>query len=134
MDWGCRQRAWRGAPKRGPPPRPRLLPTRQHLHTVSWWAVALQVVGMLVRPAGGLGGCLLLRTGRGRGRGARQEDARADRRALGLSVTACFTVQTRRSCWLAQARRSSQRRAALTEGTCLGVPAAHVVHAVCRAS
>ncbi|GAB4816348.1 hypothetical protein N2152v2_003394 [Parachlorella kessleri] len=47
MDYECRWVAWEKGGCAGRPPRPRLLPTRAHLRTVSWWLAVLQVAGML---------------------------------------------------------------------------------------
>lgn len=48
MDLDCRLKAWKKGGQQGLAPGPRLLPTRYHLRTTSYWAAAVQVVGMLV--------------------------------------------------------------------------------------
>lgn len=51
MDYGSRLRAWetKDRLKGCPRPRQRLLPNAVALRTISWWAVIIQLTGMLVR-------------------------------------------------------------------------------------
>ena len=48
MDLPCRLKAWEAGGRAAARPASRLLPSGEHLHTVSWWATLLQLVGIMV--------------------------------------------------------------------------------------
>lgn len=49
MDYGRQLRAWRKGGRMGPrPPRRLFQPIQSDLRTVSFWAVVIQITGMLV--------------------------------------------------------------------------------------
>lgn len=49
MDLPKRRRAWEAGGRRGARPGFRLAPTTHDLRTISFWVVAIQLTGMLVR-------------------------------------------------------------------------------------
>lgn len=52
MDLPKRRRAWEAGGRRGRRPGLRLLPGGHDLRTISFWVVAIQLAGMLVRAGG----------------------------------------------------------------------------------
>lgn len=47
LDYGSRVQAWKQGGRRGPRPRPRILPRGVDLHIISWWAAGHQLPGIM---------------------------------------------------------------------------------------